>query len=76
VFRFQSITNILGGINLTWQSTTTRNYWLERLSHIGGVLPFQTIATNISGANGVNSFTDLTATNAGPYFYRVGVQPP
>jgi len=75
ILRLLAPTKVAGGINLTWQSASTRSYWLERLSHFGGALPFQPIATNIAGVNGVKSFTDVTATNTGPYFYRVGVQP-
>jgi hypothetical protein len=37
-------------------------------------LPFQRLATNLIGADGLMTYTDATATNAGSYFYRVGVQ--
>ncbi len=72
--RMVNATNSPTGAEVTWQSVSTRNYWLERATNLGLASPFQTIATNIVGVAGVKSFTDPSATNAGPYFYRVGVQ--
>ncbi len=72
--RMVNATNSSTGADVTWQSVSTRNYWLERATNLALASPFQTIATNIVGVAGVMSFTDTSATNAGPYFYRVGVQ--
>lgn len=72
--RMVNATNSPAGAQVTWQSVATRNYWLERTTNFGSALPFQTIATNIAGVAGVKTFTDGSATNGGPYFYRVGVQ--
>jgi hypothetical protein len=74
VLKMVSATNSTTGTQVKWQSVATRNYWLERATNLGVASPFQTIATNISGVAGVMTFTDLNATNGGPYFYRVGVQ--
>ena len=67
-------TNSPTGAQVTWQSVSTRNYWLERATNLGVASPFQTVATNIAGVTGTKTFTDTSATNGGPYFYRVGVQ--
>ncbi|MCU0784977.1 MAG: hypothetical protein MUF81_13220 [Verrucomicrobia bacterium] len=74
VLRMVGATNGAVGLDVTWQSVTTRNYWLERATNLGDVPPFQSIATNMAGASGTTTYTDTSATNGRPYFYRVGVQ--
>jgi hypothetical protein len=74
VLRMLSATNGLTGADVTWQSVSTRSYWLERATNLGAASPFQSVATNIVGAPGIKVYTDSSATNGGPYFYRVGVQ--
>jgi len=75
VLRMLSVTNGLSGLEVTWQSAFLNRYFMERATDLGGPSPFQTIATDIIGWDiGTTTFTDTTATNAGPFFYRVGVQ--
>jgi hypothetical protein len=74
VLKMVNATNSPTGAKVTWQSVSTRNYWLERATNLGVASPFQSVATNIVGVAGTKTFTDTSATNGGPYFYRVGVQ--
>jgi len=68
---FVAPTNISSGLAVTWKSVTNVTYYLLRSSDLEVFTPVQ---SNLLGHAGVTVFTDTTATNAGPYFYRVGVQ--
>jgi hypothetical protein len=65
-------TNSASGITVTWQSVNNRTYYLQRASDLTTF--FSTIQSNIVGQAVTTSYTDTSATNAVPYFYRVGVQ--
>jgi hypothetical protein len=66
-----SPSNSVFGITLTWQSVNTRTYYLQSSTNLPA---FTSIQSNLVGQTGSTSYTDITATNGGPYFYRVGVQ--
>ena len=74
VLRMVSAANSASGADVTWQSVATRSYWLERATNLGAAPSFASVATNIIGVAGTKAYTDTSATNGGPYFYRVGVQ--
>jgi hypothetical protein len=72
--RMLATSNSLAGVSVSWKSVSGKTYYLQRGTNLflqPGLSAFQ---SNIVGQADVTSFTDASATNAGPYFYRVGVQ--
>jgi hypothetical protein len=74
VLKMVSVSTNVSGLNLCWQSVSGRTYFLERSTDLGGQPPFSTVQSNLLGQVSTTSYTDTSATNGGPYFYRVGVQ--
>jgi hypothetical protein len=68
-----SATNNANGITVTWQSVSGISYDLLRSTNLPA---FTTIQSNITGQTNTTSYTDTSATNNFPYFYRVSVLAP
>ena len=75
VLRMVTVTNDTPGLQVTWESVPTRTYWLDRATNLASPPSFSSVASNITGQAGTTTYADTSATNGGPFFYRIGVQP-
>jgi len=73
VLRMVTVTNGMPGLQVIWQSVPTRTYWLERGTNLASPPSFSSLASDIVGQVGTTTYEDTTATNGGPFFYRVAV---
>ena len=69
-----SPSNNAAGVAVSWRSVSGRTYFLQRGTNLAPQPIFSTLRSNLTAQAGATTFTDTTATNRGPYFYRVGVQ--
>ena len=74
LLKMLSITNSFSGTTVKWQSVFSKIYYLQRSTNLLVSPAFVSIYTNTPQFLTTLSFKDTTATNGGPYFYRVGVQ--
>ncbi len=74
VLKMFSPSNSGSGFQVGWQSVASRTYFLQRATHLAAQPAFISLQSNIVGQAGTTTYTDTTATNAVPAFYRVGVQ--
>jgi hypothetical protein len=74
VLQMTTASNRPSGVLVQWQSVSARLYFLDCSTNLTADPAFFNIASNITGLAGTTSYTDATATNGGPYFYRVGVR--
>jgi parallel beta-helix repeat protein len=64
-----------GAIVVRWPGVAGVRYRLERSTNLLAEPPFDfLVRTNIPGTAPINTEIDATATGAGPWFYRVGVE--
>jgi len=61
------------GVLLGWESIPQRWYTITRSA--GGVRAMRVLASGIPSQSSWTTYLDRSATNAGPYFYRVAVEP-
>ena len=66
-------TNMAGGIVLRWRSVANRTYAIPRATNL--IEGFKKkVATGIPATPPVNVYIDRSATNEGPYFYRIEME--
>ena len=64
----------LGGIAIRWSSVASKTYTVQRSGNL--LESFSDVQTNIPATPGTNYLRDASATDAGPYFYRIQVERP
>jgi len=74
LLKMLAITSDVSGLTVSWKSVDGVAYFLQSSTDLTTQPVFATIQSNIVGQAGTTSYLDTSATNGGPYFYRVGVQ--
>jgi hypothetical protein len=75
VLKMLAPSNSVSGVSVLWESVQGISYFLQRGTNLAAEANFLTIQSSIAGKVGTTGYLDTNANTAGPYFYRVGVQP-
>ena len=62
-----------GGLIIKWSSVAGKVYSIHRATNLAQ--GFTPMATSLPATAPQNQYTDTTATDTGPYFYRIQVSP-
>ena len=62
----------LPGVVLVWKSVSNR--WYDIWCTINLINGFSLLESNVAATPPVNEYEDITATNGGPYFYKISVK--
>jgi hypothetical protein len=72
-FAFISVTpHPQGGVQVKWSSVAEKSYALQRSSNL--LTGFVDVATGQVATPTTNTYHDVTATGAGPFFYRLRIE--
>jgi PKD repeat protein len=69
------VSGVSTGLVVRWQSVAGKLYQIGRSTNLVVDVPFTNLFTNVIGQVDYTTVTDMTATAAGPYFYRVEIDP-
>jgi len=72
--RLLSATGAVSGVTVTWSSSATRFYSLERATNVRAATAFSLLSSNIAGQAGTTRFTDTNTVTEAPRFYRIRVE--
>ena len=62
------------GVTVRWQGVNGKTYYVQRKTMTAAGGTFVTVQSNVTSFGGITTWTDFSAADAGPCYYRVGLQ--
>ncbi len=72
---YAPVVGVSGTNIVSWQGVSGRLYFVQRSVNLAGGHPFATVASDVVGQAGINSYPDAPMPGSNPVFYRVWTDP-